>query len=326
MAKETTAKKTEKKEISKKGKVLVTGGAGFIGSNIVDILLENGYEAVIVDNLSTGSLHNINKNAKMYRVDITDISLREVFKNEKPDYVIHEAAQINVRTSVEKPIFDATVNIIGSLNLIELSKQFRVKKFIYASSGGACYGEPVENPCNENHPINPICPYGVSKHAVEHYLFNYAHNFGLNYVVLRYSNVYGPRQDPKGEAGVIAIWIKKLSDGRPGMIFGDGKQTRDFVFVGDVARANLLALEKQTKSKIFNISYGEETSVNELYRVIQSEMSSQLEPTYGPEVRGEVRFICVDNSLAKKELGWKPEVELKQGIRKTIDWFRKKYQ
>ncbi len=326
MAKETTAKKTEKKEISKKGKVLVTGGAGFIGSNIVDILLENGYEAVIVDNLSTGSLHNINKNAKMYRVDITDISLREVFKNEKPDYVIHEAAQINVRTSVEKPIFDATVNIIGSLNLIELSKQFKVKKFIYASSGGACYGEPVETPCKESHPINPICPYGVSKHTVEHYLFNYAHNFGLNYIVLRYSNVYGPRQDPKGEAGVIAIWINKLSSSQPGMIFGDGKQTRDFVFVGDVARANLLVLEKQTKSKIFNISYGEETSVNELYRIIQSEMSSQLEPTYGPEIKGEVRFIYVDNSLAKKELGWKPDVELKQGIKRTIEWFRKKYK
>lgn len=311
-----------------KGKVLVTGGAGFIGSHIVDILIKNNYEVIVVDNLSTGNKSNINKKAKFYDADITDSSLRDVFKKEKPDFVIHEAAQINVRTSVEKPIFDATINIIGSINLIELSKEFNVKKFIYASSGGACYGEPTEMPCKETHPINPICPYGVSKHTVEHYLFNYNYNFGFNYTILRYSNVYGPRQDPKGEAGVIAIWMGKLTDGKPGTVFGDGKQTRDFVYVEDVAMANLLALEKKTKSRIFNISLGEEISINELYNLIKDEAVTtsgrDTKPIHGPEVKGEVKFIYVDNSLAKKELGWYPETGLKQGIKKTLDWVKGK--
>jgi UDP-glucose 4-epimerase len=302
-------------------KVLVTGGAGFIGSNIVDLLLENEYEVVVLDNLSTGSRRNVNKNVKLYVKDICKADIRNVFKKEKPDYVIHEAAQINVRTSVTDPSFDAGVNILGSINLLGCCKDYGVKKVLYASSGGAIYGEPVRLPADESHPIRPLCPYGASKYSVENYLNIYKKNYGLDYVALRYANVYGPRQDPLGEAGVIAIFMNKLSQGEKPVIFGDGGQTRDFVYVGDVARANLLALEKKTKNAEYNIGTGVETSVNQLYSMLCRVMSKNVSAKNGPPVPGEVRRIYLDNSLAQKELGWKPSVGLEEGLVKTRTWF-----
>ncbi|MBU0536065.1 MAG: NAD-dependent epimerase/dehydratase family protein, partial [Nanoarchaeota archaeon] len=246
-------------------KVVVTGGAGFIGSHIVDILISKGYDVVVVDNLSTGKKDNINPKARFYEVDITNSPfLVKVFEKEKPDFVIHEAAQINVRKSVSEPVFDAITNIIGTIELLELCREHKVKKIVYAGSGGACYGEPEQIPCNELHPVNPICHYGVSKHAAEHYFFLYKYLYRIDYVILRYSNVYGPRQDPKGEAGVISIFLDKIKNQEKPNIFGDGEQTRDYVYVSDVARENLLALESQSQTSIFNIGTGRETSVNQL--------------------------------------------------------------
>jgi len=216
-------------------KVLVTGGAGFIGSNITDLLIEKGYEVVIIDNLSTGSRRNANRNAKLYVKDICRRDIYSVFKKEKPDYVVHEAAQINVRTSIANPAFDAKVNILGSINLLECCRKSDVKKVLYASSGGAIYGEPVKLPAGEDHPVRPLCPYGASKYSVENYLDIYRKNYGIDCVALRYANVYGPRQDPLGEAGVVAIFMNRLSEDKRPVIFGDGEQTRDFVYVGDVA-------------------------------------------------------------------------------------------
>jgi UDP-glucose 4-epimerase len=303
-------------------KVLVTGGAGFIGSNIADLLLEKGYEVICIDNLSTGSRRNVNKNLKLYVKDICTADIRNVFKKEKPDYVVHEAAQINVRTSVSDPAFDAKVNIIGSINVLECCKDYNVKKVVYASSGGAIYGEPVKLPADEKHQIRPLCPYGASKYSVENYLSIYKKTYGLDYVALRYANVYGPRQDPLGEAGVIAIFMNKLSRGEKPVIYGDGEQSRDFVYVGDVARANLLALENDTKGTEYNIGTGVETSVNQLYGKLRSVFSTGISAVHADAVPGEVRRIYLDNSLARKELGWKPVVDLAAGLAKTHEWFK----
>lgn len=310
-----------------KAKVLVTGGAGFIGSNIVDLLIEKGYDVVVVDNLFTGSRENVNKKAKFCKADITKPELRGVFEKEKPDFVIHEAAQINVRKSVSEPIFDAKSNILGTINVLECCRESKVKKVLYSSSGGACYGEPEYMPCDEKHPVNPICHYGVSKHAAEHYFYLYNVLYGLDYVILRYSNVYGPRQDPKGEAGVISIFLEKVTNSQQPLIFGDGKQTRDYVFVKDVANANLLALEKDTKKakiRIFNIGTGKRTDVNEIFSLIKSATSTKIDAKHVEPVPGEIRNICLDIKLAEKELGWKPKVDLKEGIKKTVEWFNTK--
>jgi|WetSurMetagenome_2_1015567.scaffolds.fasta_scaffold19051_2 UDP-glucose 4-epimerase len=303
-------------------KVLVTGGAGFIGSNIADLLLEEGYEVVVIDNLSTGSRRNVSKDVKLYLKDICKADIRSVFRKEKPDYVVHEAAQINVRTSVSDPAFDAKVNILGSINVLECCKDYKVKKVVYASSGGAIYGEPVKLPADEKHPIRPLCPYGASKYSVENYLSIYKKTYGLDYVALRYANVYGPRQDPLGEAGVIAIFMNKLSCGEKPVIYGDGEQTRDFVYVGDVARANLLALETDTPGTEYNIGTGVETSVNQLYGKLRDVFSTGISAVHAGAVPGEVRRIYLDNSLARKGLGWMPEVGLAAGLEKTHNWFR----
>lgn len=306
----------------KMSKVLVTGGLGFIGSHIVDLLIDGGYEVIVVDNLSSGSKKNLNKGAKLYIKDICNRDFRTVFAKERPDYVIHEAAQINVRKSLSDPAFDARANILGSINLLECCRSYGVKKVIYASSGGAVYGEPEYLPADEKHPIRPLCPYGASKYAVENYLYIYKKNFGLDYVALRYANVYGPRQDPAGEAGVVAIFIKKqMSDVAP-VIFGDGEQTRDFVYVKDVAKANLFALEKETSSTEYNIGTGTETSVNNLEKMLRKITGSSLEAFHGKEVPGEVRRISLDISRAKKELGWEPEYSLSSGLKETFEWFK----
>jgi len=303
-------------------KVLVSGGAGFIGSNTVDALIEAGHEVVVVDDLSVGKKSNLNPSAVFYETDIRDEKLSEIFEKEKPDAVIHHAAQVSVRESVKNPTHDASINLVGSINLLECARKNNVKKFVYASTGGVIYGEPEYLPCDEKHPVAPICPYGASKYAFEQYLKMYHILYGMDYTILRYANVYGPRQDPLGEAGVIAIFAGLLFDGKNPIVFGDGDQTRDYVYVGDVVSANLLALEKTTENKLFNIATAKETSVNELGEILIKEVGVDIRPKHTNPVVGEIRNIHLDASLAEKQLGWTPKVGLRDGIKKTIKWMR----
>ncbi|MEE8168520.1 MAG: SDR family oxidoreductase [Candidatus Hydrothermarchaeales archaeon] len=299
-------------------KVLVTGGAGFIGSHVADLLLAREYDVVIVDNLSTGKLENVSKEATFYKVDITSEEIKELVRKEGIEYVVHHAAQAQVRRSLEDPVFDAKVNILGSLNLLECCRD--AKKFIYASSGGAVYGEPQYLPVDEEHPVNPLSPYGASKYAVEKYLQIYSDVYGLGYVSLRYGNVYGPRQDPFGEAGVIAIFGGKMLRSEQPTIFGDGEQTRDFVYVEDIARANLLSMEEG--NGIYNIGTGKETSVNQIFETMRQILGVKMEADFGSPIPGEVRRISLDASRAKAELGWKAQVSIEKGLEKTLRYLK----
>jgi len=315
-------------------KILVTGGAGFIGSNVVDALVKDGHEVTVLDNLSTGKEENINPEVKFYNIDLLDMeSLELAFREFKPDVVNHHAAQIDVRKSVKDPAFDAETNIIGSINLFELSINYGVRRIIFASTGGALYGEPEKLPASEDTPIEPLSPYGVSKYCVENYL-NYfkrlyelrdrhaslrsAHDdkeersVGIERVILRYANVYGPRQDPLGEAGVVAIFTGKILKGEKPVIYGDGTQTRDYVYVEDVVKANVLALEG--KEGTYNIGTGKETSVNELIEVFSKVLGREIKPEYTPPRIGEVHRISLDGEKAKKELGFVPKYSLEEGI------------
>ena len=303
-------------------KILVTGGAGFIGSHVVELFLEKGYEVAILDDLSTGRESNLDPRAKFYKMDIRSPEVREVFEAERPDYVSHHAAQMDVRRSVAQPLFDADVNILGSINLIERAKEFGVKRFVYISTGGAVYGEPEYVPCDEAHPINPICQYGASKHTVEHYLFMYHINYGLNYTVLRYPNVYGPRQDPHGEAGVVAIFTGKMLAGEPVTINGDGEQTRDFVYVGDCAYANYHAVTVEHQPGILNNGGGRPTSVNDIFNTLAKITDYPHAALFGPAKVGETRHIYLDAAKAKKELGWSPTLSLEEGLEKTVAYFK----
>jgi len=303
-------------------KVLVTGGAGFIGSHVVDLYLENGYEVVIVDDLSTGRESNINSKARFYKLDIRNPYLREIFAQERPDFVNHHAAQMDVRRSVDDPLHDADVNVRGSLQLIECASTFGVKRFIYISTGGAVYGEPEYLPCDEHHPVNPICPYGASKHTVEHYLFMYHQNYGLDYTVLRYPNVYGPRQDPHGEAGVVAIFTGKMLRDEQAVINGDGEQTRDYVFVRDCAQANLLVTQGDNCTGIYNLGSERGTTVNQIFEDLRQITGYGREPTHGPPKLGETRHIFLSGGKAQQEFGWIPVVELSQGLEETVAYFK----
>ncbi|MBV6451601.1 MAG: UDP-glucose 4-epimerase [Anaerolineales bacterium] len=303
-------------------KIVVTGGAGFIGSHVVDLFLEKGFEIVILDDLSTGRASNLNPKAKFYKMDIRDPKVREIFEAERPDFVSHHAAQMDVRRSVAQPLFDADVNILGSINLIECAKEFGVKRFIYISTGGAVYGEPEYVPCDEAHPINPICQYGASKHTVEHYLFMYHVNYGLKFTVLRYPNVFGPRQDPHGEAGVVAIFTGKMMAGEPVVINGDGEQTRDFVYVGDCAQANYLAATVDHQPGIYNIGWGVPTSVNQIFSALAKATDYKLPVAYGPAKVGETRHIYLNATKARNDLGWSATVPLDEGMRKTVEYFK----
>ena len=303
-------------------KIIVTGGAGFIGSHVVNAFIESGHEVVIVDDLSTGRKSNLNPAARFYQIDIRDPQIEEIFRTEQPDFISHHAAQMDVRRSVADPLFDADVNILGSLKLIEYAKKYAIKKFIYISTGGAVYGEPEYLPCDENHPINPICQYGASKHTVEHYLYMYHVNYGLKYTVLRYPNVYGPRQDPHGEAGVVAIFCGKMLADEQVTINGDGEQTRDYVYVGDCARANVMVADENIASGIYNLGSGKGTSVNEIFTGLRDITGYKLAPVYGPAKVGETRFIYLSADKAARELGWQPTVSLAEGLRKTVDYFR----
>ncbi|MGH2542439.1 MAG: NAD-dependent epimerase/dehydratase family protein [Ardenticatenaceae bacterium] len=304
----------------------MTGGAGFIGSHVVDAYVEAGHEVVVLDNLATGRRQNLHRAAKFYEGDIRDAALvAKIFASEMPEILNHHAAQIDVRRSVSDPIYDAEVNIIGSLNLLEAARRYGTRKVIYISSGGACYGEPLYLPCDESHPVNPLSGYGATKHTVEHYLYLYEENYALDYTVLRYPNVYGPRQDPLGEAGVVAIWGRQMLDDEPATIFGSGEQERDFVYVEDCARANLLALDRGNR-RIYNLGSAQGLSINQLFHKLKEIAEYSREPIYAPAKVGETFKIYLDATRAQAELGWSPEVPLERGLRLTLDYFNEQRQ
>lgn len=302
-------------------KVLVTGGAGFVGSHVVDAFVAEGHDVVVVDNLSTGRLTNLNSRVRFYRIDIRDGALAEVFEREKPDLVDHHAAQMDVRKSVADPFYDADVNIRGTLNVLECAQRHRVRKVIFISTGGAVYGEPEYLPCDENHPINPICQYGVSKHTTEHYLHVYKHLYGLDFTVLRYPNVYGPRQDPSGEAGVVAIFVGRMVTGELVTIYGTGAQERDFVYVTDCAQANVLAAD-QGGGRVYNIGSGSGVSVSLLFSQLKAITQYPLEPVHAPAKMGETFKIYLDSRRIQQELGWRPDLSLAEGLIRTVEYYR----
>ncbi len=301
-------------------KILVTGGAGFIGSHIVDRLIEESHKVVVVDNLSTGNKRNLNKKAKLYNLNICSAKLADVFKKEKFDYVFHLAAQIDVRKSVEDPQSSAKDNILGSLNILENCRINKVKKIIFTSTGGAIYGDAGVIPTPENHPELPLSPYGIEKLAVDKYLNYYHKVFKLPYVSLRLGNVYGPRQNSKGEAGVVAIFADKMIKGESPIINGPGKNTRDFVYVSDVAQASILAM-KSKKTGVYNIGTGEETSINTIFRNLNKLLNSGCKEIHGEAKQGEQKRSCLDNKKAKRDLGWQPKVKIEEGLERTVNWF-----
>ena len=302
-------------------KILVTGGAGFIGSHVVDAYLEQGHDVLVVDDLSTGKRENVNPKARLFALDIRDKKLAEVFAAEQPDVINHQAAKANLRESMDKPGLYADVNILGSLHLLELSRKHNVKKFIFASTGGAIYGEPEYLPADEMHPVNPLDPYGASKAAFEHYLPVYQANYSIPFTVLRYANVYGPRQDPYGEAGVVAIFTVKMLHEEQAIINGSGEQERDFAYVGDVARANLLALDRGDGG-FFNIGTGAGTSINDIFSRLRSSTGYQKQDVHGPAKAGEVFKIYLQADRARSELGWQPTTSLEDGLHRTVEYFR----
>lgn len=302
-------------------KILVTGGAGFIASNITDALIEEGHSVFVLDNLSSGFEKNINPEAVFIKADIRDKNLSELFKKEKFDIVNHHAAQMDVRRSVADPAFDADTNIIGTINLLQNSIKYGIKKFMFASTGGAIYGEQEYFPADEKHPTSPLSPYGISKLAVEKYLFFYSMQYGLKYTILRYANIYGPRQNPFGEAGVVAIFSSKILNGEQPVINGDGKQTRDYTFVSDVVKANILTL-KDELSDIYNVGTGEETSVNELFNVMNNMTGEKMVEKHGPAKPGEQLRSVITSEKLKRKFGWAPSTELAEGLKFTVDFFK----
>lgn len=314
-----------KKNIFKK--ILVTGGAGFIGSHLVDVLIAQKYRVFVIDNLSTGFRENINLKAKFYKADLTNHELiNRIIKKEKPEIVFHQAAQMDVRKSVEDPMFDARNNILASINLIKISHENRVKKFIFASTGGAIYGDTEIRPTPETHTEWPLSPYGIAKLAIDKFLNYYHFIHGLNFTSLRYANVYGPRQNPHGEAGVVAIFFSRMLTGEQPIVNGDGKQTRDYIYVEDVVTANLLALKNFKKIGIYNVGTARETSVNQLFREINKFFSTKFKEVHGPAKAGEQRTSCLDFSKIKKDFQWTPQTDLQTGLRKTFEWFREIFQ
>jgi len=305
-----------------KMKILITGGAGFIGSHIVDRLVQEGYEVVVVDNLSTGKRRHVNRAARFYRCDIRGWWLERVFRRERPAVVSHHAAQMDVRRSVLDPRFDADVNILGMLNVLRQSIKYGVRKMIFASSGGAVYGEPESLPVSESHPTRPASPYGISKAMGDEYLRYFRDADGLEYASLRYSNVYGPRQDPHGEAGVVGIFAQKMLLGEQPIINGNGRQTRDFVYVDDVVEANMAAMNKAAHG-IYNVGTGKETTINELFAMLAGLINPSVREAHGPAKRGEQVRIALDSSRLHRELDWEPKVSLKDGLARTVDYYRK---
>lgn len=302
-------------------KVLVTGGAGFIGSQIADALINEGQNVEVIDNLFTGRRENIPPKAIFHEMDIRSKEIDGIFEKAKYDIVFHLAAQMDVRKSVADPAFDADANILGGINLLQACKNHGVKKVVFASTGGAIYGEQVSFPATEDHPQNPASPYGISKLAFEKYLCFYKAEYGLDYISLRYANVYGPRQRGDGEAGVVAIFFEYLLSGNKAIIFGDGGQTRDFTYVGDVVRANILAMSYD-KCGAFNVGTGIETDINTLFDAIKAIAGSKQERIYEPAKPGEQRRSVIDYSSIKTAMGWQPQVDLTGGLKKTAEFFK----
>jgi UDP-glucose 4-epimerase len=302
-------------------RILVTGGAGFIGSHVVEAYITAGHEVFVVDDLSTGKAEQVHPQAHFLRADIQDAVVRRLMVQERIEVLNHHAAQMDVRRSVADPLFDARVNILGLLNVLEGAREAGTKKVLFASSGGTVYGEQEIFPAPEDHPTRPISPYGVSKRAGEHYLYFYQVQYGLPYIALRYANVYGPRQDPHGEAGVVAIFTSRLLSGVQPIINGDGKQTRDYVFVSDVARANLAALHA-TYTGPLNIGTGIETDVNQLFYALRALIDPAVPEVHGPAKPGEQRRSVLAWDRAATVLGWRPQVPLADGLQQTVAYFR----
>ena len=301
-------------------KALVTGGAGFIGSHLVDRLLFEGFRVAIVDDLSAGKIQNLNPAATFYHTDITQAAVDEVFNREQPDLVFHLAARVSVASSAQNPVDNAEVNVIGTLKLLDSARKIGLEKFIFASTGGAIYGNPEENPCSESTPVEPVSPYGLSKHMAEQYIALFHRLYRLNFTNLRYGNVYGPRQDAFGEAGVIPIFIQAMLEGNIPRIFGDGDQERDFVYVDDIVEANIQAIHGGN-NRTMNIGTGVGTSINHLYETLKDELNFHQDAEHRPRRHGEVHKIYLDSSEALEHLGWSPDTSLEEGLRKTVEYY-----
>ena len=304
-------------------RILVTGGAGFIASHIADAFVAAGHQVSVIDDLSSGKRENLNPSVRFHQLDVQNPAVADVFRRERPEVLCHHAAQMDVRRSVADPLFDARVNLLGLLNLMECGRQHGLQRVVFASTGGAIYGEQEAFPAAETHKTEPLSPYGVAKLASERYLFFYAVTYGISYTALRYANVYGPRQNPHGEAGVVAIFTEKLLRGEQPIINGDGTQTRDYVYVGDVVRANLAALESDFVG-VLNLGTGIETDVNAVFRILTKLCASAVPERHGPAKPGEQRRSVIDNTLAKRVLGWEPQVRLEDGLRETVAFFRQR--
>ncbi len=304
-------------------KILVTGGAGFIGSHVVDACIEAGHEVVIFDNLSTGTKENINPKAKFYPLDIRSPEAMETFVKEAPDILNHHAAQIRIDISVKDPVLDLDINTVSLIKLLQAAKESHfLKKVVFASTGGAMYGNKT-TPFVETMTAQPLSPYGVSKRCSELYLNYYQEQYGIKYTALRYANVYGPRQNPHGEAGVISILCERLLTGQQPIINGDGTQTRDYVFVADIVKANMLAIDKEVNGEL-NIGTSIETDVNEIYRLVSQEINPQIKAQHGPARPGEQITSSLNYNLAQEKLGWEPTVKLQEGIKQTVEFFKQK--
>jgi UDP-glucose 4-epimerase len=315
------SKMAESKNYFKNMKCLITGGAGFVGSHIVDRLIKEGYKVVVIDNLSSGKKENLNPRAEFYKIDISNKKIDEIFEKEKPDFVFHFAAHIEARESVKDPIFDAKVNILGSLNILENCRKNKVKKVIFASSGGEVYGAANTIPTPEDYPPRPLSPYGVGKYAIENYLNAYSCLFGLPYVALRFGNIYGPRQNPKGEAGVVAIFCGKMLKNEAPLIHGDGRQSKDYIFIEDAVSAALFAL-KGKFCGVVNVGTEKETSVLDIFKKIKKLTNSKVKEKHVPLPACNFKRGCLSIKKVKKELNWQPEYDLGEGLKITTEWFK----
>ena len=304
-------------------KILVTGGAGFIGSHVVDAYVTAGHEVAVIDDLSTGREENVNPAARLHRADIRNLArVQEVVAAFKPEVVNHHAAQSEVPKSVADPGHDAHVNVVGGLNVLRACVDNSVRKVIFSSTGGALYGEPDIVPADEDHPVRPLSPYGASKFAFEQYLATFDRTFGLRFTTLRYANIFGPRQDFfAAEGRVVAMFASRMIEGKPATIDGDGTQSRDMLHVGDIAIANLAALDRGDGGT-YHVSSGVPISVNDLWRKIALITEYRLEPQFGPSRKGDVYRIALDNTRAKVQLGWEPRIPLDEGLRLTVEYFR----
>ncbi len=302
-------------------KILVTGGAGFIGSHVCDALLAAGHDVHVLDDLSGGFREQVPEGAHLHEVDIRSEGVAALWAEHRFEVMFHLAAQMDVRRSVADPRFDADINVGGLLNLMEAGRQNGLKKVIFSSTGGAIYGEPVVAPQTEEHPLQPLSPYGITKLCSEKYLFFYEDTHGVEYIALRYGNVYGPRQNPHGEAGVVAIFCERMLDGKQPVVNGDGKQTRDYVHVKDVVAANMAALDYDGCG-VFNVGTGVETDVVTLFEALRDELAPEMPTEYGPGKPGEQRRSVLSYAHTQEGLGWSPTIEAREGLVETARWFR----